>query len=337
MRVQYGGQIDRRTFGLGMLSVVAAATLAACGGDDSAGASGDGVPVEHAFGTTTVPKKPTKVVSVGLTEQDTLLALGLTPAAVTEWYGEQPYATWPWAQSTLGSAKPEVLKTDDGFQFEKIGTLKPDLIVGTNAGITEQDYAKLSDIAPTIAHPKDQPSYFAPWRTQTELIGKACSLEKETADLIAGVDKKFADAAAANPQFAGAKVIFLQNAVYDGNVVAYQQGLSTDFLTDLGFTIPSEIDEFVSDSEDLGQAYIPIEQLSVLNAADVLIWGTESQEDVDALMSTPGFTDLAAVQANRSIYTGGELAGAIYFTSPLSLPYVVDQLVPQLAAALPAG
>lgn len=220
MKVQCGERIDRRTFGLGMLSVVAAATLSACGGNDSASGSGDGVPVEHAFGTTTVPKKPAKVVSVGLTEQDTLLALSLTPAAVTEWYGEQPYATWPWAQSALGSAKPEVLKTDDGFQFEKIATLKPDLIVGTNAGITKEDYAKLTDIAPTIAHAKGQPSYFAPWRTQTEAIGKACYLEPQTAELIAGVDTKFADAAAANPQFNGAKAIFLQNAVYDGNVVA---------------------------------------------------------------------------------------------------------------------
>lgn len=43
---------------------------------------------------------------------------------------------------------------------------------------------------------------------------------------------------------------------------------------------------------------------------------------------------LAAVRANRSLYTGGELAGAIYFTSPLSLPYVIGTLVPTLAAVL---
>lgn len=36
-----------------------------------------------------------------------------------------------------------------------------------------------------------------------------------------------------------------------------------------------------------------------------------------------------------SPHTGGELAGAIYFTTVLSLPYVLDELVPQLAEALP--
>ena len=64
--------------------------------------------IEHAFGTTEVPSAPERIVTVGLTEQDSVLALGMTPVGVTEWYGEQPYATWPWAQDELGDAEPEV-------------------------------------------------------------------------------------------------------------------------------------------------------------------------------------------------------------------------------------
>ena len=66
---------------------------------------GLGVPVvvEHRYGETTVPAEPQRVVSVGLTEQDTLLQLGVVPLAVTEWYGDQPFATWPWAE-LLGEA-----------------------------------------------------------------------------------------------------------------------------------------------------------------------------------------------------------------------------------------
>jgi iron complex transport system substrate-binding protein len=40
------------------------------------------------------------------------------------------------------------------------------------------------------------------------------------------------------------------------------------------------------------------------------------------------------VTEHRSVYTDGTLAGAIYFTSPLSLPYVLDHLTPQLEAAV---
>ena len=36
----------------------------------------------------------------------------------------------------------------------------------------------------------------------------------------------------------------------------------------------------------------------------------------------------------RQVFTGGLLSGAIYFTSVLSLPYVLDTLVPALAETL---
>src|SRR5687768_7678808 len=129
-----------------LLGAALTAVLAGCGSEDSqpsdAAPDSSGSPeagafpvtVEHINGETTIPKQPTRVVSVGLTEQDTLLQLGVTPVGVTEWYGEQPSATWPWARDLLGDAEPEVLTTSNGFEFEKIAALEPDLIVGTNAG-----------------------------------------------------------------------------------------------------------------------------------------------------------------------------------------------------------
>ena len=269
------------------------------------------------------------MVSAGYTEHDTLLALGVIPVGVTDWYGDQPYATWPWAQPELGDATPEVLSLADGFQFERIAALEPDLIVATNAGMEAEDYAKLSAIAPTIAQSGQYTDFFEPWYVQSAAIGAAVGQQEEADAMIDGIRQDFADAAAANPEFAGTPAIFLQNAVYDGSVIAYQNGLSTDFLTDLGFDIPADIDAFATEG---GQAYIPVEQLTVLNSADVLIWGTEADTDKTDLEQVPLFTSLEPVQAGESIYTGGELAAAIYFTSPLSLPYVLENLVPQLAA-----
>jgi iron complex transport system substrate-binding protein len=327
-------------FGVGALAV--GGLLSACGSDDdTTGAGSDAssgataasvfpVTVTHKFGTTTVPSAPKRVVSVGVTEQDTLLALGVIPVGVTEWYGDYPYATWPWAQAALGDAKPTVLKDADGLPFEKIASLAPDLIIGTNAGLKQEDYDKLTALAPTIAQSGKYTDYFEPWNVQSLAIGTAVGKEKEVTALIADIQGKFATAAAANPSFAGKKVIFLQNAVYDGSLIAYQKGLSTEFLTSLGFEVPDGLEKFAKE----GQAYIPLEQISVLNAADILIWATEKDEDRVALEKAPGFMNLTAVKNNRSIYTGGELSGAIYFTSPLSLPYVIDKLVPQIAAVL---
>ena len=83
------------------------------------------VTVPHQFGDTVVPELPERVVSVGLTEQDTLLQLGVVPVGVTEWYGEQPQATWPWAHDLLEGAEPEVLSQSDGIEFEKVAALSP--------------------------------------------------------------------------------------------------------------------------------------------------------------------------------------------------------------------
>ncbi|CAN5723134.1 ABC transporter substrate-binding protein [soil metagenome] len=291
------------------------------------------VEVEHAFGTTEVAWRPKRVVSVGVTEQDTILALGVIPVGVTEWYGEQPFATWPWAQDALGDAEPTVLSVADGFQYERIAALKPDLIIGTNAGIDEDTYPKLAAIAPTIAQPADGASaYFSAWDDQTVLIGRALGLEAEAKGMIEDVEADFAEAAADHPEFEGTKAIFLQNAFYDGEAIAYQDGLSTEFLSDLGFVVPSEITEFAE--SEMVQAQIPLEQLDVLNVADVLIWGTESPEDRSGLEEEPLYRALEPVEDDRLVFTDGTTAGAIYFTSLLSLPYVLDRLVPALADAL---
>ena len=107
--------------------------------------------ITHLFGQTVIKEPPKRVVSAGYTEQDDLLALGVVPIAVTNWFGDQPFAVWPWAQPKLGAAQPVVLNLDNGIPVDQIGGLKPDLIVAINAGLDADTYQKLSAIAPTVA------------------------------------------------------------------------------------------------------------------------------------------------------------------------------------------
>ncbi|MFT4157402.1 MAG: iron-siderophore ABC transporter substrate-binding protein [Microbacterium sp.] len=325
-----------------LAATIAATALTSCEqaldpADDATAVGESGtfpVTVEHAYGETTVTSAPERIVSVGSTEQDTLWALGLEPVGVTEWYGGYDFASWPWADEARGDSEPEVLTTSDGLDFEAIALLDPDLILGINAGLTEEDYERLSEIAPTVAHAADYPMYFEPWDVQTLQIGEATGLLDEAEQLVDDIKGQFAEVAAAHPEFAGVPVVFLQNAIYDGSAIAYQNGLSTDFLTDLGFTVPSEIDAFAPDDESGGQAYIPVEELDVLNAADVLIWGTEKDDDIAALEAEPFITSLVPHKDGKVVYTDGVTAGAIYFTSPLSLPHVLKTLVPALETAV---
>jgi len=109
-------------------------------------------------------------------------------------------------------------------------------------------------------------------------------------------------------------------------------GWRTDFLTQMGFRIPNSINAFAIDDH---RAFIPRDQIvPVLNTADVLIWTTQSEADEAGLRADPTLQQLTATAQNRNVFTGKELAGAIAFSSPLSLPAVADQLPPLVNAAL---
>jgi iron complex transport system substrate-binding protein len=288
-----------------------AALIAACSSTEPGEVAKDGsVTVKHVFGETKVPAPPKRVVSAGFTEQDDLLALGVVPIAVTDWFGGQPFAVWPWAQPKLGGAQPVVLNLNDGIQVDQIASLKPDLIVATNAGLDQDTYTKLSAIAPTIAQ-SGRDAFFEPWKDQATAIGQAVFKHDDMQALIAAVDAKFTEVGKNNPQFAGKKVMLLQGTLGRDGAQATAPGWRTDFLTQMGFVVADSVD-----------------------AADVLIWTTESDDEQAALLADPVVAKLPATIQNRNVFTGKELAGAIAFASTLSYPLVADQLPPLLAKAL---
>ena len=334
--------LDRRSFLGGTLGLGSALLLAACqneanqtptatGTTGSSGSSAFPVDIQHKFGTTTVPAAPGRIASVGLTEHDAILALGMQPVAVTEWFGGFPYATWPWAQDLLES-EPEVLSYADGVQIERVAQLAPDLILGTNAGLNKGTYTKLSQIAPVIAQSGDFTDYFEPWRVQSTALGKALGKDPEMQELIAHVDEVYETARKDHPEFEGKNVFLMAPAFYDGSIYVYQEGISTEFLTALGLTFPDVIEEYATDDAN---AFIPKEDLvDALEVGDVVIWLTTSDEEQQQLLDDPIIQRLRSTQEDRNIFTGLEIGGAVNFSTVLSLPWLADQLVPQLADVL---
>jgi iron complex transport system substrate-binding protein len=333
--------VSRRLFLTGSLSAALLAGVAGCSESDPEPTPDEPAApvfpasVQHAYGVTTVKAEPTRIVVVGFTEQDTLLALGIVPIATTQWVGDEPYAVFPWAKDKLGDAKPTVLESAEGLAMDQIKQLKPDLIIGTNAGLTQEDYTELSTIAPTIPNSGVYGNdWYEPWPTQTALVGQAVGRESQAQKMVEELTQRFADVAIAHPQFDGTTAGFVQAPYDDGSVIAWPNGLGTDFLTDLGFTIPKSIDEFVG--EELAQAEIPAQDTGVLNDARVLIWASEQDGDGSDIVDDKVLGKLDAVKQGRSIYTGEMLTSAIYFSTILSLPYVLDRLVPELEKVLPA-
>lgn len=333
--------LSRRLLLTGSLSALILGGLAACSDDESDAPVPTASPtpafpttVEHVYGQTVVKAEPRRIVVVGYTEQDVLLALGVAPIATTQWIGDAPYAVYPWAVDKLGDAKPTVLESVEGLPIEEITKLKPDLIIGTNAGLSRADYDELTKIAPTIPNSGASGNdYYESWPTQTVLVGQAVGKLDQARKLVDDLTQRYADAAAAHPQWDKVTAGFVQAPYDDGSVIAWPTGLGTDFLTDLGFVIPASFDKFVS--KDVAQAQIPGKNATVLNDAKVLVWSTDVEGDGTDIQRDKILGTLDAVKDGRSIYTGELLTSAIYFNSILSLPFVLDQLVPQLEKVLP--
>ncbi len=308
----------------------AAGAAPACSSRKSPSGPPGSVTITHLFGETVVKEPPKRVVSAGYTEQDDLLAVGVVPIAVTNWFGDQPFAVWPWAQPKLGGAQPVVLNLDNGIPVDQIAGLKPDLIVAINAGLDADTYQKLSAIAPTIAQ-SDGDAFFEPWKDQATAVGQAVFKADQVKSLIDAVYKQFTDVSQKNPQWKGKKALLMQGTLFEGTVVATLAGWRTDFLNQMGLVIADSIKQFGTDH----RAVIPRDQLkAVLDSADVLIWTTESPDDQKALLADPDVAESQATAGNRHIFTTKDQAGAIAFASPLSYPVVADQLPPLIGKIL---
>jgi iron complex transport system substrate-binding protein len=293
------------------------------------------VTIEHTFGHTTIPREPRRVVSVGYTEHDPLLALGVTPVGVRDWFGEQPSATWPWAREKLGEAKPQVLKMPFGqLSFEAIAVLQPDLIVGVHSGITRDEYTTLSKIAPTLAQPGKYVDFGVPWQEQTRVIGRAVGRAERAEQLIAEVEARIGAARARYPQFAGATIAWASPAADKGQYWAV--GPTTPplrFLAALGFRVPEALAGVIGDKDSV---QISAEQLRLLDA-DTLILQVASPEVRAAIEGDPLYQRLTVAREGRTLFFVGlqdPLYGALSFSTVLSLPFAVDRLAPRLAAAI---
>ena len=108
--------------------------------------------VTHEYGQTVVEEAPERVVSLGYTDQDAILALGTVPVAIREFTGNRPSATWPWATDRLKGEQPQVLPAEE-VTPEAVAALEPDLIIAITANLTREQYDAFSKIAPTVAAP----------------------------------------------------------------------------------------------------------------------------------------------------------------------------------------
>lgn len=292
------------------------------------------VTIDHAYGSTEIDGEPTRILTLGLSDQDPLLALGVAPVAVSPWYGDYEYATWPWAQDELGDAKPQVLnggvRGEEKPPLEEIASLEPDLILSLYNGTTKEQYDELSKIAPTVVPTTEYGNFQITWQEATRVTGVAIGREQQALDLIAEVEQGFADDAAAHPEFAGKNVVVAERHEPDQSVVRTGNDVRARFFEQLGFTLPTDIAGAKPDQ--YGEIKVSDELLPELSR-DLLVWNVGSgPEERQTVESNPLYSSLPVTKTGQVLWIDDPvLSGAFSWGTVLSLDYAREQLVPQIS------
>lgn len=304
--------------GMGGLLLLGAA---GCGGGERSQADGRRA-IKHKFGSVEVPDGPRRVATVGFNEADFALALGVVPVGVRDFIGPFEEESRPWAREELDGAEPKVVGGEE-INFEAVAALDPDLILGVYSFVDKDGYELLSGIAPTVAQPAGYEDGGTPWREQTLLTGRALGREERAEGIVADLEGRFAGAREEHPEFEG-KTAAITFATEGELYVLEPEDLRTRFFTSLGFEAPEKT------------GTISRERIDLLDQ-DVLVFiGTDRETlEADELLQS-----LDAVREGRVVYFGDfgtDFAGALGYSSPLSLSFALDVAVPRLAAATSSG
>ncbi|MFI7291876.1 iron-siderophore ABC transporter substrate-binding protein [Streptomyces anulatus] len=328
--------VSAATLGVGLLAGCGTDSADEKKNDDAPAAAGGAFPVtvEHAFGSTEVSKAPKRVVTVGYTDDQAVLAFGVKPVGMVDQYpnpaGRTPdiNTQWPWVKDQWGDTRPEVVMKngDAGPNFEKIASLRPDLIIAVYSEVDKAAYEKLSRIAPTVGRTKGEKELFsAPWQDNAVHIAKALGKEKEGAELVEGIQTKLDAAKKAHPEFGGQKAVAL--SWYKDSISAFT---STDvrgrLVTGTGFGYQTEIDKIADGGFS---AELSPERIDLIDVDRIFV--INDKADTDALKKFELFNNLPAVKNGKVSYLldseGPAVGAAMSQGTLLSLPYAIDELV----------
>lgn len=285
--------------------------------------------IEHKYGTTTIPETPERVVTVGLMDQDAVIALGIVPVGTTEWYGEQPGALWPWAQEAIGDAELPTVLDGSAIDYERILALQPDLILALYSNLSKEDYDLLSEIAPTVAPPAGIRDYGISWQQLTQMVGEALGKVAKAESLITDLEARFEQIRTDHPAFVGASALVA--TPYEGVFVYGAEDPRGHLLSDLGFVLPEGLASVVG---DLFGGNLSMERLELLDT-DVLVW--LDAVPGEGIIANPLYAQLPVHTEGREVFVGSSndpFGASTSFITVLSLPYLLDGLVPMLDAAL---
>ncbi|MEV0220498.1 ABC transporter substrate-binding protein [Streptomyces sp. NPDC050704] len=330
----------------GALLTVAAlgVTLAACGSSDDDGDSGNSgdsakaaatgtadagafpVEIKHSQGNLSLKAAPERVVALSAMDLDAALSLGVTPVgAAKDPFGEKGVS--PWLTGKLGSDTTLVNTTPD-VSFEQIAALKPDLILATGDYAISKNYAKLSQIAPTLAPAKAAAD--DSWQNRETRIGKVLGKEEAATKAVADTEALIRKTADTYPELKGRT--FSASFAYSATqiaTIASPDDFAVKFLESLGLQVAPALKGAEETATKTQPGFLSPEQAGRITS-DFTVIGFTSPQVKNAVEKGPAFAKVKSTGA----YTPVDTATITELRNPsiLGIPWLLEELTPSFKA-----
>ena len=295
------------------------------------------VTIEHVFGETTLEEEPKRVATLGWSDQDHVLALGVVPVGATALaIGGNENGSSDWFDERLaeiGGEAPKRYSDADGIPFEEIAETQPDVILAANSGITQQDYDKLVEIAPVVAYPKAM--WVTSWQESLEMIGDALGRPALADEVEKESLKTIDDAKAKYSQLEGKSFVFTYFAPGDLSTIGVYAGEDPRVATleAFGLVTPDWVAGVVPANSFYGD--VDAEDAKRVKA-DVLLTYETNEGDLEKVLDNRLLNRIPPVASGNYAVEqlGTQRSLAVTNPTPLSLPVIVDEFLPKVADAL---
>lgn len=292
--------------------------------------------ITHGLGETVIESKPESVVAIAWGNPDVPLALGIVPSGISEAnFGprdENGLLAWTAEAFEELGAEPNVFDDTDGWDYEAIADCNPDVILAAYSGLSQEEYDRLSEIAPVVAYPEI--AWTTTWQEETINDATALGLEAEGRALVEETEALIAEKLEEYPELEGKKVAFFWLSEDDlGTFYIYTNNdPRAAFLGDLGFVTPDSVTALIDDPTAFSIT-VSAENADLLNDVDIIItYGTESL--VTAMQADGRFANIPAVQNGAFVLLdSNDVLAAASTPTVLSIPYCIDDYLAALNEA----
>lgn len=310
----------------GLLIVVLTAT--ACSPPAEEEATGGPIQVNTAQGPVTIKGTPKRIVTLGAQWIDTALAFGVKPVAYLDNIQILTGKPSPWTTDQLDGSTA----LDPENLVAEIAKAKPDLILAEGYMPTSQpeNFKKISEIAPTI--PGVTGKQVDPWQDLVSLMGTLLRQPAKAKEITDGVNAKISDVKKEIPGLPGKSYAMAYLYSTDQIQVMADPNDGAGYLfNELGMVVAPKL---LAEYEKTKNPRFPIstENVPMLDG-DLLVVTATTPALAKALPKLPGYSSLTSVEKGAVAQLSVADISGLNQPSPLSIPYLLDELTPALKKA----